>query len=169
MIDIFTPDVKHVDSFYECMDSIAKERIHFAITSSYTRGQISSWIMRFRMKGWPIVIAAEDDKVVGFASVVPETGEGRDHWGTLIMGVQDGYRGQGIGKRLLASVVSKAQAAGLVRIELWVRERNTSAIALYQRFGFQVTGRRTGCTKLAGQEVEDEILMEKSYENVRTI
>ena len=51
------------------------------------------------------------------------------------------YRGQGIGRRLLASGLQAAYQRGARLAYLEVRRGNTVAQNLYQRFGFQVVGR----------------------------
>ena len=43
----------------------------------------------------------DDEKVVGWAEIVPKQRESLSHIGTLGMGILEDYRGQGIGGRLL--------------------------------------------------------------------
>jgi putative acetyltransferase len=51
-----------------------------------------------------------------------------------------GWRGRGLGARLLASTLDAAEARGIARAELFVRSDNEPAISLYRRFGFAVEG-----------------------------
>jgi RimJ/RimL family protein N-acetyltransferase len=51
-----------------------------------------------------------------------------------------------------------AAAHGLHRLELTVMAHNTRAIALYERMGFTVEGRRAECLLVDGQFV-DELTM----------
>jgi ribosomal-protein-alanine N-acetyltransferase len=53
-------------------------------------------------------------------------------------------RGQGIGKALLAESLAHAKVAGARSMDLEVRASNTTAVRLYERFGFRETGRRRG-------------------------
>lgn len=57
------------------------------------------------------------------------------------MWVDPAWRGRGVGRRLFAAACDELEAAGCERIELSVTEGNERAIALYQRFGFALTGR----------------------------
>ena len=47
------------------------------------------------------------------------------------------YRGTGIGSRLLQAVEEKAVELGCGKITLEVQEKNTEAIRLYERYGFE--------------------------------
>jgi ribosomal protein S18 acetylase RimI-like enzyme len=65
--------------------------------------------------------------------------QGTFHLNTVA--VLPGYRGQGIGTRLLCLARSRAQDIGLSKLSLIVFEQNTRAVALYDRFGFQAVRR----------------------------
>ena len=84
--------------------------------------------------------ALDGEQVVGWCDVTPKNHETLRHSGTLGMGVAATYRGQGIGTRLMAATLDAAGANGLSRVELIVRSDNTTAIALYRRFGFETEG-----------------------------
>lgn len=62
----------------------------------------------------------------------------------------------GIGTRLLASIVEDLRSQRIAEILLDVRVSNHPAIALYRRFGFRETGRRT---RYYLDPVEDALLM----------
>jgi ribosomal-protein-alanine N-acetyltransferase len=50
--------------------------------------------------------------------------------------VVPGYRGQGIGTRILETLLEKARKAGYTNIEIGVLASNTRAQRLYERVGF---------------------------------
>jgi ribosomal protein S18 acetylase RimI-like enzyme len=52
------------------------------------------------------------------------------------LAVVPGWRGRGIGRRLLAAVEDLARERGHCKITLEVREDNPAAMALYRRLGF---------------------------------
>jgi len=53
------------------------------------------------------------------------------------LGVLNEYRGQGIGKQLLATVQKKARRLNCCRLTLEVRDDNEPARRLYEHFGFE--------------------------------
>jgi ribosomal-protein-alanine N-acetyltransferase len=52
------------------------------------------------------------------------------------------FRRQGIGSSLLAQALEDGRLRGAVRAMLEVRESNLPAQVMYEKFGFEVTGRR---------------------------
>ncbi|GET40487.1 ribosomal protein S18-alanine N-acetyltransferase [Microseira wollei] len=59
-----------------------------------------------------------------------------------MVAVHPQYRGQGLGQALLFGLLKSARTRGMERATLEVRESNTTALSLYQKFGFQTAGRR---------------------------
>jgi putative acetyltransferase len=72
------------------------------------------------------------------------------HTGILGMGIRRGYRGLGIGNRLMQACLEAADAKGLARVELLVLDRNQNAKALYLKHGFKVEGRMERYVRLEG-------------------
>ena len=97
---------------------------------------------------WVILSLAETDQVLGsgaFWAVLEEA-----HI-TLLM-IDPDYQGQGFGKQLLQALLKKAITLQLERATLEVNVNNIQAIALYQKAGFQVAGRRKGYYQETGED-----------------
>ena len=75
-----------------------------------------------------------------------------------MIGVLTRASGQGVGTGLLAEAKRWAAAHGLHRLELTVMADNHRAIALYERLGFTVEGRRAQCLLVGGRFI-DELYM----------
>lgn len=69
------------------------------------------------------------------------------------------YRQKGIAKILMQSMLAEAEKRNLCFVTLEVRQGNAPAINLYQKFGFEVVGKRPGYYK---DPAEDAILMTKN-------
>ncbi len=69
------------------------------------------------------------------------------------------YWGKGIGTAVLRALIALAEEAGYEQIELDVVDNNTRAIALYERLGFQLTGRIPDAMKYRGGRYGDLLLM----------
>jgi ribosomal-protein-alanine N-acetyltransferase len=72
------------------------------------------------------------------------------------LGVDPAFRGQRIGERILAAILAEAQQRGVRRASLEVREGNTAAVRLYEKYGFAPVARRRGYYTDNG---EDAIVM----------
>ncbi len=66
------------------------------------------------------------------------------------------WRGQGVGELLLLAMIDRAAEIGGEVVTLEVRVTNNVAQALYQKYGFQVAGRRKGYYSDNG---EDALIM----------
>ncbi|WP_240623065.1 ribosomal protein S18-alanine N-acetyltransferase [Schaalia canis] len=75
-------------------------------------------------------------EIVGYAGIT--LGPDAD---VMTIGVLPQWRGKGVGARLLADLLSAAEAAGSERIFLEVRASNEAAQGLYRRYGFEIIGR----------------------------
>jgi [ribosomal protein S18]-alanine N-acetyltransferase len=76
--------------------------------------------------------------IVAYSVVMP--GVDADH--LLNLTVDRAYQRQGLGCLALRDLISCALGRGTRALWLEVRASNAAALALYQRFGFQQTGRR---------------------------
>jgi ribosomal-protein-alanine N-acetyltransferase len=96
--------------------------------------------------------AAAGGTVVGHAGLWMQYDEA--HISTLA--VHPAWRGRGVGARLLMRLIDCARERGAVELTLEVRASNTAAQRLYERFGFEVLGRRPGYYADSG---EDALIM----------
>lgn len=62
----------------------------------------------------------------------------------LGIAVADGYRGKGLGGRLMRVLMDEARRRRKRKVSLIVVQDNRRAVALYERFGFRISGERMG-------------------------
>lgn len=104
------------------------------------------------------MIAELDDVVVGHAGLVHMSGR-KSHVGSFYIAVDARWHGQGVGTRLIETMLDIADNwLMLERVELSVLRTNPRAQALYERHGFVVEGVRMKAVKSAGAYV-DEVMM----------
>jgi GNAT superfamily N-acetyltransferase len=88
------------------------------------------------------VVSVVDGRVVGMASIeiVPSAGVGSMvrplRMAEIGIGILDGYRGLGIGQRMIADLEGWAAGHGIERILLLVAHGNDGATRLYRRLGY---------------------------------
>ncbi|MGH7505710.1 MAG: ribosomal protein S18-alanine N-acetyltransferase [Longimicrobiales bacterium] len=85
-----------------------------------------------------LLVAETEGGLVGYAACwfVVDQGE----LGNVAVAVT--WRRRGVGARLVAAVLARAAERGVRELFLEVRPSNAGAQRLYQRFGFEVVGRR---------------------------
>jgi len=88
------------------------------------------------------LVADADGVVVGNAGLHSAGRARRRHAASVGMSVRDDWQGKGVGRALMASVVDLADNwFDYRRLELTVYVDNPAALALYQRFDFEIEGR----------------------------
>jgi [ribosomal protein S18]-alanine N-acetyltransferase len=86
-------------------------------------------------------LAISDNEIVGYAGVIAP---GPDAVADILtVTVIDGFRRQGIAKRLIADIESYCQSKGSSAIILEVATDNTGAIALYENLGYTQISKRS--------------------------
>lgn len=143
------------ESFRRCLDAVARERRWLAFLAAPSPQEVEA----FLRQNSPIqFVAVAGEEVVGWCDVTPDRREGFRHSGALGMGLLAGFRGRGLGRKLLEATIDAALAAGLTRVDLEVYDSNGPAIALYERAGFRHEGRKRAARVLDGR-VEDILCM----------
>jgi putative acetyltransferase len=115
---------------------VAREKRYLAQTQALPLERLEAFVRDSEARDAIQFFALDGDRVVGWADIFPSWATAVAHRGSLGMGVHPGYRGRGLGHRLLAACITKAWAKGLTRIELEARADNAAALALYRRHGF---------------------------------
>lgn len=107
------------------------------------------------------LVAELSEKVVGHITLFMTTKVRDRHCAGLGIAIHPEAQGKGIGKALMQEVVNQADNwLNLVRLELEVHADNHSAIALYERVGFQLEGTKRLSTFKAGKYI-DMLLMSR--------
>lgn len=88
-----------------------------------------------------VLVVQQQDRVIGMASVQSLISTVIGERVGLIEDVivHELYRGKGIGKRLMETLLIETQKAGMKRLALGVDKRNSSALSFYRKFGFSLS------------------------------
>jgi ribosomal protein S18 acetylase RimI-like enzyme len=149
---------RHLAGFHRAVDSVARERRYLAMTEAPTLSRTRRFVLDSLRDGAVHFVAVSGDAVVGWCDLRPKKPVAQRHSAVLGMGLVQGWRGLGLGTRLLASTLDAAAARGIARAELFVRSDNEPAIALYRRFDFAVEGTCRDYLRLDGASF-DALLM----------
>ncbi|WP_107841288.1 GNAT family N-acetyltransferase [Metasolibacillus meyeri] len=106
------------------------------------------------------LVAQEDSTILGYMVVQDDVPQRIAHRAYLVIGVHSDSRGKGVGKALFNFATHWAKEVGLHRLELTVLVKNTVAVQLYKKMGFEVEGVKKHSLYIDGQ-YEDEYYMAK--------
>jgi len=107
------------------------------------------------------VIALEGGRIVGHTSLCRARIHHRSmHRGEFGIGVEKGYRGEGIGTAMMRELEKKAKQWGLRLFVIGLFAENRTARKMYEKFGFKECGRIPGGLSRKGK-YSDEVMMFK--------
>lgn len=142
-----------IESFHAALDSVARERRYLSFLEAPPLERLRTFVMDMIENGCQCV-ALDGSKVVGWCDIRRLDRETSAHRGVLGMGIIDGYREQGLGKRLILTAMDAAQNLGLHRVELDVHADNPRAERLYKSVGFQHEGVARDAVRIDGHYID---------------
>ncbi|MBD9371477.1 N-acetyltransferase family protein [Rhizobium sp. ARZ01] len=100
------------------------------------------WFRGRRERGFPVVVAELDGKVVGYASYGDwRAFDGYRHTAEHSIYVHKDARGNGIGRLLLGNLIDRARSSGIHVLIAGIESENEASIRLHEGFGFRAVGR----------------------------
>lgn len=160
MLTIRPAKVEDLDAITEIYNDAILNTVATFDTEPKTLEEQKVWFAN-HVFTYPVLVAEQDGLVVGWASLskwsekhaYSETTEGSLY-------VKKEYRGQGIGKRLLESIIREGKKAGFHSVMARIAEGSEASIHLCESVGF----RHVGVMKEAGRKfgkLLDVYLMQK--------
>ena len=109
----------------------------------------------------PVIVAEARGDVVGWGSLnVFSPRKAYDSVADFSIYIERGWRGKGVGSRLLTRLIELGRELGYHKLALSAFPWNTGGMALYQKLGFRTVGIHKEQGRLDGKWV-DTIIMEK--------
>lgn len=110
-------------------------------TYAYASGLTSDEAKALWLGQHRVVVAEEDGRVLGSATMGPNRGGRGSHVGTASFMVDESARGTGVGRALGEHVLAWSKEAGFRAVQFnAVVETNTGAVRLWQSLGFRIIG-----------------------------
>jgi ribosomal protein S18 acetylase RimI-like enzyme len=148
-------DEKYFPSFHQTLGAVARERIYIEMLEAPSLEQVADFQRGLIERNSPVYYALEGERVVGWCDIT-----GKDNPRQAGMGLLPGYRGKGLGSKLMNEALAHAKRSGFEKVELHVYSTNLNAIALYKKFGFEQEGIIRNYRKVDGRYF-DAIMMGK--------
>ena len=144
--------------------AVAALRAHYALTSAswaYDPPEAASAAADFASllaEGYPAVVAEQAGAFLGFASAAPFRG-GRGKPGYRFAAETSVYvaperKRRGVGRAILAELVTRAKAKGLEAMVGGIDSANAGSIALHEQAGFEVQGNLKGVGRKFGKRLD---------------
>ncbi|MGV1949533.1 GNAT family N-acetyltransferase [Agrobacterium vitis] len=147
-------EASNVESFHQALDAVARERRYLSMLEAPPLDRLQDFVAGLKQSNDPQFVALDGARVVGWCDIRRHDREIHAHRGVLGMGIIDGYRGAGLGKRLIETTLAASWAIGLHRVELDVHADNDRAIRLYESVGFVREGVARDAVRIDGRFVD---------------
>ena len=137
MVDIIAYENKYQPDFYR-LNVAWLDKYH--LTESHDLAILDDPQGMIIDNGGFIWMAKEGNTIVGSAALIKEAD---GIFELAKMAVADEYKGRGISKLLIETCINKARAINATKLELFSNHQLTTALGLYEKYGFQhvsVTG-----------------------------
>jgi RimJ/RimL family protein N-acetyltransferase len=162
-VTLRTPKWGDLDDYLNFINSLVEEKAMIMMNEKQTRDTEIAWMARLlsavERDKIVAVVAEVDARLVGSCEITPREGY-MAHLGSLGISLLDGYRDVGIGREMMLEVERQAKRLGVEVVELGVFEENKRAIHVYEKVGYEVTGRVPDAVKWDGKYM-DNIVMTK--------
>lgn len=104
-------------------------------------GNRQAWFSARQAQSYPILVAVEDEQVIGYASFGDwRPFEGFRHTVEHSVYVRSDQRGKGLGPRLMQALIERAKTCNKHIMVAAIESGNTASIRLHERLGFTTTG-----------------------------
>jgi phosphinothricin acetyltransferase len=137
--DAFEADIDEITAIYN--EVLTHSTAIYNDTPATREDRLAWWRARID-QGYPVVVAMDGDRVVGFASFGdfrPWPGYRFTVEGTVH--IHANTRGQGVGTELLKHIIERARVLGKHTMIAGVDSENTASLRFLDRFGFERSGR----------------------------
>ena len=149
--------IEDLAGYHSCLASVAEERKFIGLVEAPPFENSEKWMRSVLQAGYPFLVVADAEVIVGWCDVGPRDREGFRHTAELGMGLSGHVRGLGLGSRLLEATLQRSRELPIEKLELQVYGSNTAARRLYEKFGFAVEGVRLRARKLDG--IYDDVIL----------
>ncbi|SMD30404.1 hypothetical protein SAMN02745355_0284 [Picrophilus oshimae DSM 9789] len=149
----------------DCMQSVMDEKIY--LVGEYylltERGEQE----RLKNPDELTLVCEINNKIVGVLTLQRGFYKKNRHTANLGIAIMSGYRGIGIGTRMIRQALEWAMDHGIEKVNLEVFSSNKNAISLYKHLGFEIEGIRKNQFIINGSYVDDILMTIYTSESMK--
>lgn len=137
MIEIRNATANDIPAMLEIYNEIILNTTAVWHYEPHTLEMRKEWFEQRQKEGFPIFVAMEDEKMLGFSSFGPfRPWPGYKKTVENSVYVASDSRGRGVGKLLFPPLIEAAKQMGLHAMLAGIEAENEASIALHEKFGF---------------------------------
>jgi len=145
------------DAILEIVMPVVRSGETYAVPRDLTSAEALAW---WRSPGHAVFVAVEDGAVLGTSFVHANQRGGGGHVANAAFMTRTSAAGRGVASALCQHALSWATAEGYAAMQFnFVVATNARAIALWQRFGFEIVGRLPGAFRHPSLGFVDALVM----------
>jgi len=161
-----TPKWEDLDDLLELINSLVDEKADILKTERISREEEIDWLSRvlgrLEKDETLYMVAQVGGKVVAISEISRRSGYEK-HVGVIGIAIRSAFRELGIGTEMMKTLIEQARTIGLKVLTLTAFATNKHAIHVYEKVGFEQTGRIPKKHFKEGEYI-DEIMMTKLLE-----
>lgn len=164
--EITKTDLNRVKEFQNYINSLIEEEAMILLNKKKSEKEEREWLKhklkQIKRKSELLLIIEDDNKIVGISEIKLKSGR-QNHVGEFGISIKKGYRGKGLGKKLMAEILKLAKerfGSKLKIVRLSVFSENKIAQNLYKKFGFKKVAKIPKQIQYKGKLI-DEVIMIK--------
>ena len=167
MLTIRQVTINDLESITEIYNEAILKTVATFDTEKKTLEEQKKWFEEHGPKN-PIIVAVEDDLVVGFASLSKYSDRcAYSDTAEISLYVREKHQGKGIGKRLMEAIIQEGETSGLHAVIARITKGNKTSVNLHKSLGFEHIGILKEVGLKFGKRL-DVYLMQKIYNNSKT-
>lgn len=145
--EIIQSDLKRAKKFQDFINSLTAEDAQILFNEKATIEEekqfLKNALSATKKKSEIYLVAEFAEKIIGAASIKKDKWR-RNHIGKFGIAIRGGYRGMGLGKRMMSEVINLAAKKlkpkpKIIQLDVFVN--NKPAINLYKKMGFKIVAR----------------------------
>lgn len=137
MIEIRSANTNDIPAMLEIYNEIILNTTAVWHYEAHTLEMRKEWFEQRQKEGFPIFVALEGEKMLGFSSYGPfRPWPGYKKTVENSVYVSADSRGRGVGKLLIPPLIEAAKQMGLHAMLAGIEAENEASIALHEKFGF---------------------------------
>ena len=159
MINLLRASTDHLEAITDIYNEAVLTTTATFDTEPISIDEQRIWFGEHDDEKFPIFIAEKSGKVIGWASLSRWSGRcAYSETAEISVYIKDGYRGKGIGTKLISKVLDEGMKAGIHTVLARIADGSEASIRLHKNAGFEYVGVMREVGKKFGKRLDVHLL-----------